>query len=216
MDTLVRLFTTITLDVGRARLAHSTAVLTLCDGSAFLVDVLQLAICIPKKNSVSVPCGMMQEAVTGWRGGSNAAIGFARVWLRQVLLPLGGNRAEGEARKGDEHVSRRIDPSIQTVWHATAPFRFAVLPLDSPRKGNHGQLGSRWWVHHYRRGGVEGGGKEGDAQISLTSVLTVADAVTPHAGLAGVLFTVDDHGEDGEDGETVGLSGWELYGRVEM
>ena len=59
--------------------------------------------------------------------------------------------------------------------------------------------------YRQRRGG--GGVNAGRAQISLTSVLTVADAVTPHAGLAGVLFTVDDHGDNGEDGETVGLSG---------
>ena len=69
MDTLVRLFTTITLDVGRARLAHRTAMLTLCHGSAFLVDVLQLAICIPKKKISVSP--MRHDArgdgrVEGW------------------------------------------------------------------------------------------------------------------------------------------------------
>ena len=69
-----------------------------------------------------------------------------------------------------------------------------------------------------KREGWRGGrGRKGiGAQISLTSVLTVADAVTPHAGLAGVLFTVDDHGEDGEDGEAVGLSGGKWECRVGM
>jgi hypothetical protein len=40
----VRLLPTVTLGMGRACLAHGSAVLTLCDWSALLVDMLEWAV----------------------------------------------------------------------------------------------------------------------------------------------------------------------------
>lgn len=46
MSALARLLAAVAFDVGRARLAHNTAVRALRDWAALLVDVLEGAVCI--------------------------------------------------------------------------------------------------------------------------------------------------------------------------